>query len=155
MIVSAAKFCPSCGMDQTQFAPAAPANPPTQTSDAAAPLTKAEGQATEAAAPAAAPASAGSGAAVAQPSVGPTSSRATAPPVRSSPAGPGRGSMLTSPWRTAAGQRRSAAWIYYALIAVGALIPGFQHPAFLLVAILAGLYSTYLFRGGHFVIWFW
>jgi hypothetical protein len=47
------------------------------------------------------------------------------------------------------------AWIYYALIAIGALILGFQHPVFLLAAIIAGLYSTYLFRGGSFVIWFW
>ena len=155
MIASAAMFCPSCGIDQTQFADAVPANPPTQTSDVSASLTKAEGQPPEAAAPATASATAARGAAVAQPPAGPTSSRATAPQVRSSPAGPGRGSILTAPWRTAAGQRRSAAWIYYALIAVGALILGFQHPAFVLVAILAGLYSTYLFRGGRFVIWFW
>ncbi|HWA54334.1 MAG TPA: hypothetical protein VG816_09205 [Solirubrobacterales bacterium] len=47
------------------------------------------------------------------------------------------------------------AWIYYALIALGGLILGFQHPAFLLVAVIAGLYSTYLFRGGRLVIWFW
>jgi hypothetical protein len=45
--------------------------------------------------------------------------------------------------------------MYYALIAVGALILTFQRPVFLLVAIGAGLYSTYLFRGGRFVIWFW
>jgi hypothetical protein len=109
----------------------------------------------DAAAPPAAPAPAASRAAVPQPIAGPTSPPATAPPVRSSPAGPSRGSILTSPWRTATGQRRSAAWIYYAVIAVGALILGFQHPAFLLVAIIAGLYSTYLFRGGRFVIWFW
>lgn len=80
---------------------------------------------------------------------------AESPSLAAPTAGPGRGSVLTSPWRTAAGHRRSAAWIYYALIAVGALILGFHHPVFLLVAILAGLYSTYLFRGGRFVVWFW
>jgi hypothetical protein len=47
------------------------------------------------------------------------------------------------------------AWIYYALIAIGGLILSAHHPAFLLVTVIAGLYSTYLFRGGRFVIWFW
>ena len=82
----------------------------------------------------------------------PSSVRNLAP---SSPVEPRRGSVFTSPWRTPEGHRRSVAWIYYALIAVGALIASFQHPAFLLAAIVAGLYSTYLFRGGRFVIWFW
>jgi hypothetical protein len=47
------------------------------------------------------------------------------------------------------------AWIYYALITVVAMIVGFHHPAALFVAVLTGLYSRYLFRGGSFVIWFW
>lgn len=153
-IGESARFCPSCGIDQAQFADVAPASPPTEAAGAATFLSSADAHGAEAAPPAATAAPAAS-AAGAEPLASSTSSPATAPPVRPSPAGPGRGSALTSPWRTAAGQRRSAAWMYYALIAVGALILTFQHPVFLLVAIGAGLYSTYLFRGGRFVIWFW
>lgn len=76
-------------------------------------------------------------------------------PIPPASAGPGRGSVLKSPWRTPAGHRRSVAWIYYALIAIGGLILSAHHPAFLLVTVITGLYSTYLFRGGRFVIWFW
>jgi hypothetical protein len=92
---------------------------------------------------------------VVPPTIPASAPSATRDPIASSPTGPGRGSVLTSPWRTAAGHRRSAVWIYYALIAAGCLILSFQHPASLLVALIAGLYSSYLFRGGSFVIWFW
>jgi hypothetical protein len=51
---------------------------------------------------------------------------------------------------------RSKAWIYYAVLAVAALVAtpstGWQT---LLAALAFGLYSGYLFRGGRVVIWFW
>ncbi|MET7280806.1 hypothetical protein ABZS29_21385 [Kribbella sp. NPDC005582] len=52
--------------------------------------------------------------------------------------------------------RRSKAWIYYAILTVLALagIPAAGWGG-LLAAILCGLYSTYLFRGGRIVVWFW
>jgi hypothetical protein len=125
-IDSSAKFCRSCGADQAQFLEQPPlASPPQESS----------------------------------PGVSGSNWQPESPvqpdPVSVFPVPPGRSSVLTSPWRTAAGHRRSVAWIYYALIGVGGLIISLHHPAFLLVAIVAGLYSTYLFRGGRFVIWFW
>lgn len=121
-----ANFCRGCGADQSQFANSGTETPrPDSSADTSEPDRQSDVQ-------------------MHTPGVAPL------------PPGPtGRGSIFASPWRTPAGQRRSAAWIYYALIALGGLILGFQHPAFLLVAAIAGLYSTYLFRGGRFVIWFW
>ncbi|MFG1625088.1 hypothetical protein [Kribbella sp. NPDC049227] len=53
--------------------------------------------------------------------------------------------------------RRSKAWVYYAVLSVGALIAmpalGWWHA--LLAALGCGIYSAYLFRGGRVVIWFW
>lgn len=53
------------------------------------------------------------------------------------------------------GRRRSATWMYYAVIAVVATALGFSQPAAFLVALAAGAYATYLFRGGRWVIWIW
>jgi hypothetical protein len=134
-IGESAKFCPSCGTDQAQFLGAAPESP--KALSPAAPALQATAEAPR------------------QEAQSSASAHGTAPLARAHPATSGRGSVLTSPWRTPEGHRRSVAWIYYALIAVGALIASFQHPAFLLAAIVACLYSTYLFRGGRFVLWFW
>ena len=55
------------------------------------------------------------------------------------------------------GRRRSAAWVYYGVIAMVLAIGG---PALgvlggLLVAIVPGAYAVYLFRGGRYVLWVW
>jgi hypothetical protein len=55
----------------------------------------------------------------------------------------------------AGGHRRSATWMYYAVIALVATALGFSHPASFLLALAAGAYATYLFRGGRWVIWIW
>jgi hypothetical protein len=59
-------------------------------------------------------------------------------------------------FRERTSQRRSKAWIYYALLAIFALfvIPsaGFS---MLLVSVLSGLYATYIYRGGRIVVWIW
>jgi len=52
-------------------------------------------------------------------------------------------------------RKRSAAWVYYALITLGAVVAGFSAPALFLFALFTGLYSSYLYRGGRFVVWFW
>lgn len=51
--------------------------------------------------------------------------------------------------------RRSKAWIYYALLAVGAVIGTFTQPLLVLAAFPLAAYSRYLYRGGSVVIWFW
>jgi hypothetical protein len=51
--------------------------------------------------------------------------------------------------------RRSKAWLYYAVLAVLALIATFGHPLMVFVVLGLGLYSRYLYRGGAVVIWFW
>jgi hypothetical protein len=58
---------------------------------------------------------------------------------------------------TGTGRRRSVAWVYYAMIAALALVGTFStgQMAGLLVAAVAVAYSTYLFRGGRFVLWIW
>jgi hypothetical protein len=53
------------------------------------------------------------------------------------------------------GRQRSAVWLYYAAIATGAGVIGFAHPGSFLVALAAGAYSTYLYRGGRWVLWIW
>lgn len=52
-------------------------------------------------------------------------------------------------------QPRSRAWIYYAALTVLSVIAAFTHPIGLLGAVIFGLYSWYLYRGGTFVLWFW
>lgn len=155
-IGESAKFCPSCGAEQAQFLDAVPGNPTTLSPVAPAPPSTTAARQQEAQSPANTASAATGGTPTTDPPAQNTSAPSAAPLVHTdSAAAPGRGSLLASPWRTPEGHRRSVAWIYYALIAVGALIAGFQHPAFLLAAVVAGLYSTYLFRGGRFVIWFW
>lgn len=45
---------------------------------------------------------------------------------------------------------------FYALIALVGVIVAFNGtPSTLVVTLLAGLYSTYLFRGGRVVVWIW
>lgn len=51
--------------------------------------------------------------------------------------------------------RRSIAWLYYAILAVVALIAGVGQPALLVAALPFGAYSRYLYRGGRIVIWLW
>jgi hypothetical protein len=51
--------------------------------------------------------------------------------------------------------QRSLAWIWYALLTVGALIVGVSQPVFFLVAIALAAYARYLYRGGSIVVWFW
>ena len=53
------------------------------------------------------------------------------------------------------GTRRSAIWLYWAAIAAVAFIVGFAHPAGFLIALAAGAYTTYLYRGGRWVFWIW
>jgi hypothetical protein len=52
-------------------------------------------------------------------------------------------------------RRRSKAWIYYGLIALGCFLGGFAHPIGFLGTLLAGAYAYYLYQGGTVVIWFW
>lgn len=52
-------------------------------------------------------------------------------------------------------RERSKAWVYYAIITCLALLASFSQPIALVVAVVAGLYSYYLFQGGRFVVWFW
>ena len=52
-------------------------------------------------------------------------------------------------------RRRSKAWIYYALLAICAVIVGFSQPTTFLVAIGCALYSRYIYRGGSIVVWLW
>jgi hypothetical protein len=51
---------------------------------------------------------------------------------------------------------RSKAWVYYALITALLVVGSLAgHPAGLVAAVATGLYSRYLYRGGHVVIWIW
>jgi hypothetical protein len=53
-------------------------------------------------------------------------------------------------------KRRSAAWIYYAVLSlVGVVAAAAGTPQALLGTAVAALYAVYLFRGGRVVIWFW
>ncbi len=52
-------------------------------------------------------------------------------------------------------RKRSKAWVYYAIIACAGIAAAFSHPITLLVALVAGLYAYYLYRGGQVVVWFW
>jgi hypothetical protein len=58
-------------------------------------------------------------------------------------------------WSSLKPRVRSRAWIYYSIIAIGGLIAAFSHPITLLVAVIAGAYATYLYRGGRWVLWIW
>ena len=59
-------------------------------------------------------------------------------------------------WATNRHVVRSKAWIYYAVLAVVAVIAAVAgQPITLLGGALFGAYSVYLYRGGRFVIWFW
>ena len=58
-------------------------------------------------------------------------------------------------WGSLRPRVRSRAWVYYTVIAVGATVFGFSHPALLLIAAVAGIYAAYLYRGGRFVLWIW
>jgi hypothetical protein len=52
--------------------------------------------------------------------------------------------------------RRSKAWIYYMVLALISLSTVFAgKPVGLLGVAAFGLYSSYLFRGGWFVLWIW
>ena len=64
--------------------------------------------------------------------------------------------MASTPYRQP-GRRRSKAWVYYAAIAVLAVIGGIvtQSPSALLPAVLCAAYSVYIYRGGRFVFWIW
>jgi len=53
-------------------------------------------------------------------------------------------------------RRRSKAWVYYAIIAVlGLVAVPTSHGGSLIVTLLAGLYSAYIYRGGRIVFWIW
>ena len=53
-------------------------------------------------------------------------------------------------------RRRSKAWVYYALLTFGSFLAVCNGATIGLVGMLLfGLYAVYLYRGGHFVIWFW
>ena len=58
-------------------------------------------------------------------------------------------------WGSLKPRRRSLAWVYYAAVTVVAIVIGFGGPAFFAVALLTGLYSVYLYRGGRWVLWLW
>lgn len=64
--------------------------------------------------------------------------------------------MNNIPGDTRPVRRRSMAWVYYAIIAIAALfvVPS-SHGGSLIVTLLAGLYSAYIFRGGRIVFWIW
>jgi hypothetical protein len=74
-----------------------------------------------------------------------------------------RASQQTSaslPYEISTGQRRrkrSAAWIYYAILSILCVIAaiGSSEYVALIGTALFGLYAFYLFRGGRIVIWFW
>lgn len=59
--------------------------------------------------------------------------------------------------RAAKTKRRSVAWVYYAILTVLCFIAVCSSGLFagLIVVALFGLYASYLYRGGRFVIWFW
>ena len=58
---------------------------------------------------------------------------------------------------TASGRRRSVAWVYYAIIAILGVVSAFStgQTGILPPALLCAAYSTYIFRGGRFVVWIW
>lgn len=87
------------------------------------------------------------------PATGPGARLGSGPPHASWPAPGPRGSLRS----TADGRRRSVAWVYYAVLSVIGFFLAITTgtPGVLLPAILAGLYSVYLFRGGRFVLWIW
>jgi len=53
------------------------------------------------------------------------------------------------------GKKRSLAWIYYGILTVLAVGAGFLSPSAFLVAIPFAAYTTYLYRGGRWVLWIW
>jgi hypothetical protein len=55
--------------------------------------------------------------------------------------------------RTADGRARSVAWVFYGLLSILSLVLAFSEPHLLIGALVTGLYSIYLFRGGRFVLW--
>lgn len=55
-------------------------------------------------------------------------------------------------------RRRSAAWVYYAILSIlgiVGLVGGAPIAPALILIFICGLYAFYLFRGGSIVIWFW
>jgi hypothetical protein len=51
---------------------------------------------------------------------------------------------------------RSKAWVYYAILAILSLISVFTgHAVGLVGVLLFGGYSTYIYRGGRIIFWFW
>jgi hypothetical protein len=64
--------------------------------------------------------------------------------------------LVEIPGDTRPVRRRSTAWVYYAIIAVLGLaaVPS-SHGVSLIVTLLAGLYATYIYRGGRVVFWIW
>ena len=51
---------------------------------------------------------------------------------------------------------RSKAWIYYAILAILSLFSVFAgHAVGLVGVLLFGGYSTYIYRGGRIIFWFW
>ena len=58
--------------------------------------------------------------------------------------------------RTTNGRPRSVAWIYYAVITIVLVITALGGLVSALpLAVVTGLYSLYLFRGGGFALWIW
>lgn len=55
-------------------------------------------------------------------------------------------------------RRRSAAWVYYAILSIlgiVGLVGGAPTAPALILIFICGLYAFYLFRGGSIVVWFW
>ncbi len=48
-----------------------------------------------------------------------------------------------------------AATFYLVMAVVGLVVAVTSSPAALVVTVIAGLYSAYLFRGGRIVVWIW
>ena len=64
--------------------------------------------------------------------------------------------LSTDAQRVARRKPHYVAATFYALIAiVGVIVACTGKPSTLVVTLLAGLYSTYLFRGGRVVVWIW
>lgn len=52
-------------------------------------------------------------------------------------------------------KKRSPAWLFWALLTVGALLAALSGTPWLaLLALATGAYAVYLFRGGRIVVWF-
>jgi hypothetical protein len=102
----------------------------------------------------------GCGTRLSQPPVAPSGS--AAPPRVDEPSttsSPGSSWSLGDMSRSFAKQpqtARSKAWVYYAILAILSLISVFTgHAVGLVGVLLFGGYSTYIYRGGRIIFWFW